>query len=133
MFRPRQHGVKKIFKLSREAPVFGEKQRAYLVRADLAKVKWFCDHARASVDSQQPGVYHLILTPRTTHAIRVLLEEEGLFGLVTVWELNPGFLVLDDDLLSMELPEVFAECFVHGDQVRSNSDATSRSKSSVTK
>ncbi|CAG0915501.1 unnamed protein product [Notodromas monacha] len=113
----RRHGVKKIFKLSRETPAFGEKQRCFLTRPNLTKVKWFCDQARASVDSDRPGVYHLILSPRNTHAIQTLLEEEGLFGQVIVWELNPGLLTLDRDVFSIEIAELFRECFLEGDQV----------------
>ena len=52
----------------------------------------------------------MILLPRILHSIKVLLEEEGVYGQVTLQELEIDFLPLDRDILSLELPQ-FTKCF----------------------
>lgn len=63
-----------------------------------------------------PGIsYHIIYVPRSLHQVEVLLEEEGLYGKVTVhdyaWEIIP----LDYDLLSLEFPSLFKQIFAQDD------------------
>lgn len=47
--------------------------------------------------------------PRVTHPAQTLLEEEGLAGnvLVSLLPYCPGFVPLDDDLLTLEMPTFF--------------------------
>ena len=47
--------------------------------------------------------------PRVTHAARTALEEEGLSGdgVMRLSPLCPGFIPLDEDLLTVEMPTFF--------------------------
>ena len=51
----------------------------------------------------------ILCVPRVTHAARSQLEDEGLAGsgLVTLHPYCPGFIPLDEDLLTLELPTFF--------------------------
>ena len=58
---------------------------------------------------------HLLVTPKLTEACRNLLELEGLHDLLSYIELPLDFLPLDVDLVSMEMPSMFAELALDND------------------
>jgi len=45
-----------------------------------------------------------------------MIEEEGLGGLISMWALPWAPLRLDTNVLSLELPVIFSQLFVHQDQ-----------------
>ena len=49
----------------------------------------------------------MVVVPRVTSWVTSLIEEEGLYGIVTLQEFNPDFIPLDDDLLSLEMNTFF--------------------------
>lgn len=59
--------------------------------------------------------YHIIFVPNCYSYFHTVLEEEGLYGTVQLHRFNWDFIPLDDDLLSMEVPQVFHDVFVKND------------------
>uniref|UniRef100_A0A8D2LNS8 Vacuolar protein sorting 33B n=1 Tax=Varanus komodoensis TaxID=61221 RepID=A0A8D2LNS8_VARKO len=60
--------------------------------------------------------YKIIFSPQKFHTCEMVLEEEGIYGDVTWDEWSFYLLPLDDDIISMELPEFFRDYFLEGDQ-----------------
>uniref|UniRef100_A0A8D3CYQ7 VPS33B late endosome and lysosome associated n=1 Tax=Scophthalmus maximus TaxID=52904 RepID=A0A8D3CYQ7_SCOMX len=60
--------------------------------------------------------YKIIFTPQKFYACEAVLEEQGIFGDVTTDEWAFYLLPLDDDIISLELPEFFRDNFLAGDQ-----------------
>uniref|UniRef100_A0A674ESN4 VPS33B late endosome and lysosome associated n=1 Tax=Salmo trutta TaxID=8032 RepID=A0A674ESN4_SALTR len=60
--------------------------------------------------------YKIIFSPQKFYACENLLEEQGIFGDVTTDEWSFYLLPLDDDIISLELPEFFRDNFLEGDQ-----------------
>ncbi|NXU45512.1 VP33B protein, partial [Drymodes brunneopygia] len=59
--------------------------------------------------------YKIIFSPQKFYACEMVLEEEGVFGDVTCDEWSFYLLPLDEDIISMELPEFFRDYFLEGD------------------
>lgn len=111
----RKHDVDKIFKLdSNAAQSSVNNQRLYLIMSDLISAKRVCDQVNA--EQRKDVDYHIIIVPRKLAAIDQLLEEEGLWGRVTIHMYQWEPIQLDMGLLSLELPSLFPQLFVDGDQ-----------------
>ncbi|XP_009580743.1 PREDICTED: vacuolar protein sorting-associated protein 33B, partial [Fulmarus glacialis] len=67
--------------------------------------------------------YKIIFSPQKFYACEMVLEEEGVFGDVTCDEWSFYLLPLDEDIISMELPEFFRDYFLEGDHRWINSVA----------
>ncbi|XP_058824370.1 vacuolar protein sorting-associated protein 33B isoform X2 [Topomyia yanbarensis] len=68
--------------------------------------------AEADKGSKQ---YHVVVFPLVLASFEQLLEEEGLYGSVDLYSFQWDFIALDQGLLSLELPNVFADVFVRQD------------------
>ncbi|CAH1254379.1 VPS33B [Branchiostoma lanceolatum] len=112
----KQHGVDKIFKLERTKIHGGCDQLVYLVRSKLTTTKLIADQITADIRDARKRKYKIIMTPRRLQVCDMVLEHEGVFGLVSIEELHLDLIPLDRDLLSMELPQFFRDYFLHGDQ-----------------
>lgn len=49
----------------------------------------------------------MVVVPRLVSWVMGLLEEEGLYEIITTHEFTPEFIPLDDDLLSLEMTTFF--------------------------
>ncbi|XP_034239842.1 vacuolar protein sorting-associated protein 33B [Thrips palmi] len=111
----RKHDVDKIFKLDSNAGQNSvNNQRLYLIMSDLISAKRVCDQVNA--EQRKDVDYHIIVVPRKLAAIDQLLEEEGLWGRVTIHVYQWEPIQLDMGLISLELPSLFPQLFVDGDQ-----------------
>ncbi|XP_076050358.1 vacuolar protein sorting-associated protein 33B-like [Oratosquilla oratoria] len=111
----RNHGVDKIYRLERLPPPVLNVQRIYILRPTLVNVKYMADHMHSHrAANEQLGV-HLVVVPRIQSWVTLLLEEEGLHGLIHIHEFTPEFIPLDDDLLSLEMHSFFRDAFLDGD------------------
>lgn len=79
-------------------------------------MKWICDVVNADKAVGKFRRYKIVFTPQKFYACEALLEEQGIFGDVTTDEWEFFLLPLDDDILSLELPEFFRDNFLEGDQ-----------------
>uniref|UniRef100_A0A8C5BGI0 VPS33B late endosome and lysosome associated n=1 Tax=Gadus morhua TaxID=8049 RepID=A0A8C5BGI0_GADMO len=91
-------------------------QLCFLIRPRLQSVKWICDVVNADKAAGKFRRYKLIFTPQKFYACENVLEEQGIFGDVTTDEWGFHLLPLDDDIISLELPEFFRDYFLDGNQ-----------------
>uniref|UniRef100_A0A673K9E1 Vacuolar protein sorting-associated protein 33B n=1 Tax=Sinocyclocheilus rhinocerous TaxID=307959 RepID=A0A673K9E1_9TELE len=96
----KQHEVDKLYKVELK-PIF---------------VLMFTDLVNADKVAGRFRRYKIIFTPQKFYACETVLEEQGVYGDVTTDEWNFYILPLDDDILSLELPEFFRDNFLEGDQ-----------------
>ena len=71
----------------------------------------FADHIRTHSKTTKLE-YTICFVPRRTLICERLLEEEGVYGDVTIREYHLDIISLEDDLLSLELENSFREVFV---------------------
>ncbi|XP_026287043.2 vacuolar protein sorting-associated protein 33B [Frankliniella occidentalis] len=85
-----------------------------MIMSDLISAKRVCDQVNA--EQRKDLDYHMIVVPRRLAAIDRLLEEEGLWGRVKIYMFQWEPIQLDIGLISLELPSLFPQLFVDGDQ-----------------
>ncbi|TKS69475.1 Vacuolar protein sorting-associated protein 33B [Collichthys lucidus] len=112
----KQHEVHKLYKVEHKPVVSTSDQLCFLIRPRIQTVKWICDVANADKAAGKFRRYKIIFTPQKFYACEAVLEEQGIFGDVTTDEWAFNLLPLDDDIISLELPEFFRDNFLAGDQ-----------------
>ncbi|KAK2854276.1 hypothetical protein Q5P01_006937 [Channa striata] len=121
----KQHDVDKLYKVEHKPIISTSDQLCFLIRPRIQTVKWICDVANADKAAGKCRRYKIIFTPQKFYACEAVLEEQGIFGDVTTDEWAFYLLPLDEDIISLELPEFFRDNFLAGDQrwVRTASSA----------
>ncbi|NXN61720.1 VP33B protein, partial [Rynchops niger] len=118
-----KHEVDKLYKVeSRPAPSASD-QFCFLVRPRIRTMRYIADIVNADKMSGRSRKYKIIFSPQKFYACEMVLEEEGVFGDVTCDEWSFYLLPLDEDIISMELPEFFRDYFLEGDHRWINSVA----------
>lgn len=112
----KQHEVDKLYKVEYKPIVSTSDQLCFLIRPRLQTVKWICDVVNADKTAGKCRRYKIIFTPQKFYACETVLEEQGIFGDVTTDEWAFHLLPLDDDIISLELPEFFRDYFLEGNQ-----------------
>ncbi|TRY65426.1 hypothetical protein DNTS_021896 [Danionella cerebrum] len=100
----KQHEVDKLYKVELKPIVSGSDQLCFLIRPRIKTVKWISDLVNSDKTAGRFRRYKIIFTPQKFYAY------------VTTDEWNFYILPLDDDILSLELPEFFRDTFLEGDQ-----------------
>uniref|UniRef100_A0A182UGZ2 Vacuolar protein sorting-associated protein 33B n=1 Tax=Anopheles melas TaxID=34690 RepID=A0A182UGZ2_9DIPT len=119
----RKKGIDKIFKFDSKNPPPKRKQFVYLITSSLLTFKSVLDqisgYQSQTSSMMEPDIrnkqYHVLVLPSVLASFEHLLEEEGLHGIVELYNFQWDFLLLDESLLSLELPNVFADVFVRKD------------------
>ncbi|KAK4308537.1 hypothetical protein Pmani_019775 [Petrolisthes manimaculis] len=111
----RNHGVGKMYRLERLPPPVDSGQRVYLVKPSLISLKYIAEHVHADRVNHPHLQVHVVVVPRLVSWISSLLEEEGLYGALTLHEFTPEFIPLDDDLLTLEMTSFYRDAFLEGD------------------
>uniref|UniRef100_A0A3Q2PSE6 VPS33B late endosome and lysosome associated n=1 Tax=Fundulus heteroclitus TaxID=8078 RepID=A0A3Q2PSE6_FUNHE len=112
----KQHEVDKLYKVEYKPISSISDQLCFLIRPRIPTVKWICDVVNADKAAGKYRRYKIIFTPQKFYACEAVLEEQGIFGDVTTDEWAFYLLPLDDDIISLELPEFFRDNFLAGDQ-----------------
>lgn len=112
----KQHEVDKLYKVEYKPIVSTSDQICFLIRPRIQSVKWICDVVNADKAVGKFRRYKIVFTPQKFYACEALMEEQGIFGDVTMDEWGFYLLPLDDDILSLELSEFFRDNFLEGDQ-----------------
>uniref|UniRef100_A0A8P4GNS9 VPS33B late endosome and lysosome associated n=1 Tax=Dicentrarchus labrax TaxID=13489 RepID=A0A8P4GNS9_DICLA len=112
----KEHEVDKLYKVEYKPITSTSDQLCFLIRPRIKTVKWICDVANADKATGKFRRYKIIFTPQKFYACEAVLEEQGIFGDVTTDEWAFYLLPLDDDIISLELPEFFRDNFLAGDQ-----------------
>ncbi|KAL7833518.1 hypothetical protein AOLI_G00284780 [Acnodon oligacanthus] len=112
----KQHEVDKLYKVELKPIVSTSDQLCFLIRPRIQTVKWIADIVNLDKASGRFRRYKIIFTPQKFYACETVLEEQGVYGEVTTDEWAFYLLPLDDDIISLELPEFFRDNFLEGDQ-----------------
>uniref|UniRef100_A0A673WF61 VPS33B late endosome and lysosome associated n=1 Tax=Salmo trutta TaxID=8032 RepID=A0A673WF61_SALTR len=109
-----QHDVDKLYKVEYKPILYRTVRGCFL----YPLTKWFPfpDVVNADKAFGRFRRYKIIFSPQKFYACENLLEEQGIFGDVTTDEWSFYLLPLDDDIISLELPEFFRDNFLEGDQ-----------------
>ncbi|XP_071670005.1 vacuolar protein sorting-associated protein 33B isoform X2 [Patagioenas fasciata] len=110
-----KHEVDKLYKVDTRPAPSSSDQFCFLVRPRLRTMRHIADIVNADKMSGRSRKYKIIFSPQKFYACEMVLEEEGVFGDVTCDEWSFYLLPLDEDIISMELPEFFRDYFLEGD------------------
>ncbi|XP_030621999.1 vacuolar protein sorting-associated protein 33B isoform X2 [Chanos chanos] len=111
-----QHEVDKLYKVEFKSIFSTSDQLCFLVRPRIQTVKWISDVINADKIAGRVRRYKIIFCPQKFYACETVLEEQGVYGDVTIDEWAFYLLPLDNDIISLELPEFFRDNFLEGDQ-----------------
>ncbi|XP_053320197.1 vacuolar protein sorting-associated protein 33B [Spea bombifrons] len=112
----KQHEVDKLYKLDNKPIYSNSDQLCFLIRPRIKHVKYITSLVNADKASGRSRKYKIIFSPQKFYTCDMILEQEGIFGDVTCDEWSFYLLPLDDDIISMELPEFYRDYFLEGDQ-----------------
>lgn len=108
-------GVDRIFLLAPGQLNTESKHIIYLVRPKVKFMKQIVEHINAHKSANQQKQYYIYFVPRRRMMCERVLEEEGLYGSITVGEYHLDFLPFDSDVLSLEFDTSFKEVSLEGD------------------
>uniref|UniRef100_A0A8C6ZCW6 VPS33B late endosome and lysosome associated n=1 Tax=Nothoprocta perdicaria TaxID=30464 RepID=A0A8C6ZCW6_NOTPE len=117
-----QHEVDKLFKVENRVPA-RLCPLGLVVPGLVNETLSSADIINADKMSGRSRKYKIIFSPQKFYACEMVLEEEGVLGDVTCDEWSFYLLPLDEDIISMELPEFFRDYFLEGDHRWINSVA----------
>uniref|UniRef100_A0A8C6U1S1 VPS33B late endosome and lysosome associated n=1 Tax=Neogobius melanostomus TaxID=47308 RepID=A0A8C6U1S1_9GOBI len=112
----KQHEVDKLYKVEHKPIVSTAEQLCFLIRPRIQTVTWICDLVNYDKALGRVRRYKIIFTPQKFFACESVLEERGVFGDVSCDQWDFNLLPVDDDIISLELPEFFTDTFLAGDQ-----------------
>ncbi|XP_015728854.1 vacuolar protein sorting-associated protein 33B isoform X1 [Coturnix japonica] len=119
----KQHEVDKLYRVETRPGPGASDQLCFLVRPRVRTMRYIADIVNADKMSGRSRKYKIIFSPQKFYACEMVLEEEGVYGDVTCDEWSFYLLPLDEDIISMELPEFFRDYFLEGDHRWINSVA----------
>lgn len=107
----------KIFKLETATPKFSSSVVFYVIFSNTTTFKKVVDHIRSTFDPENPpkNMYHIIIIPTVLHLYETALEELSLYGIIKLHSLQWLPLYLDEGIVSLELPDMYQQLFVHQD------------------
>ncbi|KAF8314011.1 Sec1-like protein [Clavulina sp. PMI_390] len=111
----KHHGVDRMYWLESGPITASTTNVVYLCRPKIKWMKIVADQIKQTNNSSSSHSYTLILVPRRTTLCDRILEEEGVLGDLTITSYKLEFIPLEDDLLSLELDNVWRELQLDGD------------------
>lgn len=109
--------MEKIFKLESAPPKFNSNLVFYTIFSSSSTFKQVVDQIRSAIDPDEPTKikYHIIVVPSALYLYESFLEELGLYSIIKLhsWQWLP--MVLDDGIVSLELPDMYRQLFVRHD------------------
>lgn len=120
----RTHGVAKICKFDATHTPAKRSLLVYMIRGDVATFDRVLHQIRTIVAHQPQHAapelsdlkqFHIIAVPTLHGSMAPIAEEEGMAGFVQLHRFNWDFLQLDENVLSVEMPQLYREVFVRGD------------------
>ncbi|CAE6414490.1 unnamed protein product [Rhizoctonia solani] len=112
----KQHGVDKMFWLEHGPLNSNNTNIVYLCRPQAKWMGIVAEQIKQHTTENIQHNYTLMLVPRRTVLCDKILEEEGVFGEVTISEFPLEFIPLEDDLISLEWDNTFKEIYLDGDE-----------------
>ncbi|KAI9496391.1 Sec1-like protein [Zychaea mexicana] len=113
----KDHGVEKIYHLDSDTLETDCASLIYLCRPKMQYMRFIANHIKQlSQGSDTKTDFSLYFVPQRTRICERILEEEGVFGSITVGDYAMDWIPLEDDLISMELdPGTWKEIYLDGD------------------
>lgn len=112
----KDHGVEKLLYLEPTRLPCKMSRLVYFVRPTVENMRAIANHIHDHLASRQKKQYHIYFVPRKTMICERVLEEEGVYGNVSVGEFMLDLLPFDDDVVSLELDHGYRECFMEGNK-----------------
>mmetsp|Transcript_353 Transcript_353/g.424 ORF Transcript_353/g.424 Transcript_353/m.424 type:complete len:497 (-) Transcript_353:429-1919(-) len=112
----REHSVEKIYHLLPGRLDTECTNVIYLVRPKVEYMKYIAEHIHINAKAGKYKHYSVFFVPRSTMIAERALEEEGVYGDVTVGQYNLDLIPFEDDVLSLELDNGYRECFLEGNR-----------------
>ncbi|XP_055010380.1 vacuolar protein sorting-associated protein 33B [Boleophthalmus pectinirostris] len=112
----KQHEVDKLYKVEHKPVTSTADQLCFLIRPRIQTLVWICDLVKSDKAVGRVRRYKIIFTPQKFFSCEAVLEEHGAFGDVSCDQWDFHLLPVDDDIISLELPEFFTDTFLAGDQ-----------------
>ncbi|CAD1477480.1 unnamed protein product [Heterotrigona itama] len=113
----KHYGVEKIYKMEQGLKL-SNSQHIFLVSTDLITCKRVLDQIQSEIPpNSKPHVqpyHHILVAPFVPAILNLIIEEEGLSGLVTLQTLSWEFIRLDGNILSLE-NSMFIDFYYHKD------------------
>ncbi|KAG5453258.1 Vacuolar protein sorting-associated protein 33B [Clonorchis sinensis] len=112
----RRLGVNKIFKLADMPPKADVPRLAYLLPPTHSSVEIITKHCGVDEENDIQRTRLIIFVPQETEDMRYLLESRGLYGQhICTASLSLSWIPIDSDLITLNLPVLFADYYLHGD------------------
>ncbi|KAL1931765.1 hypothetical protein VTP01DRAFT_9909 [Rhizomucor pusillus] len=113
----KDHGVEKIYHLESDTLDTDCMSLIYICRPKLKYMRYISNHIRHFTrDGSDRRDFTLYFVPQRTRVCERVLEEEGVFGSITIGDYALDWIPLDDDIISMELdPSTWKEIYLDGD------------------
>ncbi|VDD77323.1 unnamed protein product [Mesocestoides corti] len=109
-------GVKKVFKIQDLPPEASLSRLVYVVPPTKQSVRTVIAHAEMD---RKAGIQRnklVAFAPKHTVAVKTLMESRGVLGHdLQIADLSFGWIPIDTDLISLNLPEVYTSYFLYGD------------------
>lgn len=121
----KSHDVNKIYKLESNQINTESPGRMYLVRPTISNAKLIADQIKADKKFGKTKRYKVLYVPRRLFVCDMIMEEEGVYEELYYDEFKVELFPLDEDILSLELPDFFRSFFLDGDQSWIQTIATS--------
>ncbi|KAK9458925.1 Sec1-like protein [Lipomyces oligophaga] len=112
-----EHGVENIFWLD-DGPQKETSMKSiiYVIRGDIRNTQIASGQIKQLLqDAETEYEFNIFVYPEKMLSVEKVFEEEGVLGDVIISEWNLGFIPLEDDLLSIELPDAgFKDLYLNG-------------------
>eukprot|EP00108_Taenia_solium_P000479 TsM_000275700 transcript=TsM_000275700 gene=TsM_000275700 len=109
-------GVKKVFKIQELPPEASLSRLVYIITPTKKAVQTIIEHTEVDRKAQIKRCRLVAFVPKQTVAVKTLLESRGVLGDdLQIADLSFGWIPIDVDLISLNLPEVYTNYFLHGD------------------
>lgn len=92
----------------------GGSNRFYITRPDLLSMTWIAQHIQNDTHRDTRS-YSIIFVPRKLETCEFILENEGVYGYLKIFEWNLHLIPLDANLLSLERFDSFKSLYVEKD------------------
>jgi vacuolar protein sorting-associated protein 33A len=87
----------------------------YLIRPSLQNVQWIATQLKSHQQKRLAIEHTIYFVPRRSLLCDKYLEEEGIYGDVTLGEFHLDIIPFDDDIISLDLHNSFRDIFLEGD------------------
>lgn len=111
----KERGVDKVFKLENNEILGTCDKRVYIVRPVVRNMKIIATHVNSDKRAGKLRKYKLLMAPRRLSICDIILEQEGVIGSLSIEDLPIDLIPVDEDLLSLEQPQLLNSLFMEGD------------------